>query len=95
MLLVLCFELFNTFQTFEMPCKIHQFRIFAPTYDRDDVCMAQKTTVRQETIANIYIYIYIYTYTNIQGVSFEQERWFSIRSYPVKHEVLSGETLFH
>ena len=32
---------------------------------------------------------------HVQGVSFDQERWFSKRSYPVKHEVLSGETLFH
>ena len=38
----------------------------------------------------------------IQGVSLEQERWFSKKSYPVKHEVppgetevLSGDTLSH
>ena len=38
----------------------------------------------------------------IQGVSSDWERWFSKRSYAVKHEVLScetevlsGETLFH
>ena len=28
----------------------------------------------------------------IQGVSFELERWFSKRSYPVKHEILPCET---
>ena len=32
---------------------------------------------------------------HIQGVSFDWERWFSERSHPVKHEVLSFETEDH